>query len=317
MEKIPSLAGQPAFFTLNQLFLMREGVRKVEAMAPIVKDLKDDDLDRAVRALRQACRPSAATSRSTRNWSSAAQEIAAQQRCGSCHLPTLAGQEQMPRVAKQRIDYLIEVLKSYRDNPRPGADTAMSAAGRRTAATPTSWRSRITPRRCSGLPPRCLPLRFHPQPGKGQAKGQAMIGKRIYSGFASEENVGYARAAVVDDWVFVSGTTGFDPDTKEFPPDAVSQCENCFRNIERALKEAGTGLENLVRVQIFLANEEDFARVAPVIRKHCYAGAADQHHGVRPHGHAADAGRDRGDREDCAVDRGFLRRTGRKLSPSP
>src|SRR5262245_34965536 len=44
MEKIPSLAGQPAFFTLNQLFLMREGVRKVEAMAAIVKDLKDSDL---------------------------------------------------------------------------------------------------------------------------------------------------------------------------------------------------------------------------------------------------------------------------------
>ena len=44
MEKIPSLAGQPAFYTLNQLFLMREGVRKVEAMAPIVKDLKDGDL---------------------------------------------------------------------------------------------------------------------------------------------------------------------------------------------------------------------------------------------------------------------------------
>ena len=44
MEKIPSLAGQPAFFILNQLFLMREGVRKVEAMAAIVKDLKDDDL---------------------------------------------------------------------------------------------------------------------------------------------------------------------------------------------------------------------------------------------------------------------------------
>ena len=42
IEKIPSLAGQPAFFILNQLFLMREGVRKVEAMAPIVKDLKDE-----------------------------------------------------------------------------------------------------------------------------------------------------------------------------------------------------------------------------------------------------------------------------------
>ena len=45
MENIPSLAGQPAFFILNQLFLMREGVRKIEAMAPFVKDLKDEDLD--------------------------------------------------------------------------------------------------------------------------------------------------------------------------------------------------------------------------------------------------------------------------------
>ena len=58
--------------SLNQLFLMREGVRKVEAMAPFVKDLKDDDLDGAVGALRQACRPSAAMSRSIRRWPSAA-----------------------------------------------------------------------------------------------------------------------------------------------------------------------------------------------------------------------------------------------------
>jgi cytochrome c553 len=46
----------------------------------------------------------------------------------SCHLPDLEGQQQMPRLAKQRIDYLLPTLKSYRDAPRPGADTAMSAA---------------------------------------------------------------------------------------------------------------------------------------------------------------------------------------------
>ena len=45
IEKIPSFADQPAFFILNQLFLMREGVHKVEAMASIVKDLKEDDLN--------------------------------------------------------------------------------------------------------------------------------------------------------------------------------------------------------------------------------------------------------------------------------
>ena len=98
-----------------------------------------------------------------------------------------------------------------------------------------------------------------------------MIGKRIFSGFPKEEEVGYARAAVVDGWVFVSGTTGFDAATKTFPPDVETQCENCFRNIERALKEAGAGLTDMVRVLIFLANESDFEKVAPIIRKHCYA----------------------------------------------
>ena len=98
-----------------------------------------------------------------------------------------------------------------------------------------------------------------------------MIGQRIFSGFPKEEEVGYARAAVVDGWVFVSGTTGFDPGTRAFPPDVESQCENCFRNIERALHEAGAGLADLVRVLIFVAREEDFPKIAPIIRKHCYA----------------------------------------------
>jgi enamine deaminase RidA (YjgF/YER057c/UK114 family) len=99
----------------------------------------------------------------------------------------------------------------------------------------------------------------------------AMIGERIFSGHPNEEKVGYARAAVVDGWVFVSGTTGFDAESKQYPDDVAAQCENCFRNIERALKEAGSSLADLVRVQIFLANEGDFEKVAPIIRKHCYA----------------------------------------------
>lgn len=98
-----------------------------------------------------------------------------------------------------------------------------------------------------------------------------MIGQRIFSGHPNEERVGYARAAVVDDWVFVSGTTGFDPDTKQYPADVESQCENAFHNIERALTEAGASLADLVRVLIFVAREEDFERIAPIIRKHCYA----------------------------------------------
>jgi cytochrome c553 len=125
IEKIPSLAGQPAFFVLNQLFLMREGVRKVEAMADIVKTLKDQDLtDLSEHYAKLA--PKRSDEPIDPELVKRGKEIAGRQRCASCHTPTLAGQEQMPRVARQRIDYLIPTLKSYRDHPRDGADTAMS-----------------------------------------------------------------------------------------------------------------------------------------------------------------------------------------------
>ncbi|PSH62986.1 hypothetical protein CU102_24270 [Phyllobacterium brassicacearum] len=97
-----------------------------------------------------------------------------------------------------------------------------------------------------------------------------MQGERIYSGSPYEEKAGYARAAVVNGWIFVSGTTGFDAQTKEFPPDVESQCENCFRNIEIALGKAGATLKDLVRVQIFVTSQEEFERIIPIIRKHCY-----------------------------------------------
>ena len=127
MEKIPSLAGQPAFFVLNQLFLMREGVRKVELMAPIVKDLKDEDLQGLSEYFAKLpAKPSGEPI--DQALAARGAKISEERRCGSCHLPSFAGQEQMPRLAKQRIDYLIVTLKSYRDAPRPGADTAMSAA---------------------------------------------------------------------------------------------------------------------------------------------------------------------------------------------
>ena len=127
MEKIPSLAGQPAFFVLNSLFLMREGVRKVDAMTSFVKELTDEELDGLSK--HYAALPAKPSGEKIdQALATKGAPVATQRGCGSCHLPTLAGQEQIPRLAKQRIDYLIPTLKSYRDAPRPGADTAMSAA---------------------------------------------------------------------------------------------------------------------------------------------------------------------------------------------
>lgn len=127
IEKIPSLAGQPEFFIMNQLVLMREGVRKIEPMIPFVKDLKDEDIF----ALAQhfaALQPKRSDEPVDPALAKRGEEVAAARRCASCHLPTLAGQDQMPRLAGQRIDYLVYALKSYLEDTRTGADTAMTAA---------------------------------------------------------------------------------------------------------------------------------------------------------------------------------------------
>lgn len=125
-EKIPSLAGQPEFFILNQLFLMREGVRKVEVMAPFVKDLTDADLEGLAKHY-AGLEPKPSGEAIDPSLVKRGSELAVTLRCVSCHLPSLAGREQMPRLAKQRIDYLVDTLKAYRDNARPGADSAMTA----------------------------------------------------------------------------------------------------------------------------------------------------------------------------------------------
>jgi len=125
LEKVPSLAGQPAFFVLNQLFLMREGVRKVEAMAAIVKELSDADLD-ALSKHYAGLEPKRSDEPVDQALMRRGAELMGPLRCGSCHKPDLSGHDQMPRVARQRIDYLIHSLKEFRDGTRTGADTLMS-----------------------------------------------------------------------------------------------------------------------------------------------------------------------------------------------
>lgn len=98
-----------------------------------------------------------------------------------------------------------------------------------------------------------------------------MIGERVFSGLSFEDMAGYSRAVVTRDQVFVSGTTGFDPVTKQYPPDVETQTENCFRIIAAALEQAGGSLADLVRLRIFVASREEFIRAVPIIRKHSMA----------------------------------------------
>jgi enamine deaminase RidA (YjgF/YER057c/UK114 family) len=91
-----------------------------------------------------------------------------------------------------------------------------------------------------------------------------MADKLISSGSDFEKIVGYSRAVVDGDWVFVAGTTGYDYATGEISDDVVDQTHQCFATISSALKEAGSGLEAVVRVHYYLTEATDFKKLGPV-----------------------------------------------------
>lgn len=94
--------------------------------------------------------------------------------------------------------------------------------------------------------------------------------KRIHisSGSTFEKEIGYSRAVVDGDWIFVSGTTGFDYNTMLISDDIVKQTEQCFKNIESALKQVGSGLTDIVRVLYIVPNASEFKKCWPVLRKY-------------------------------------------------
>ncbi len=64
-----------------------------------------------------------------------------------------------------------------------------------------------------------------------------MARRTILSGSTFEEQIGYARAVVDGDRVYVSGTTGFDYTAMTISDDVVEQAAQCLRTIEAALGE--------------------------------------------------------------------------------
>ena len=90
----------------------------------------------------------------------------------------------------------------------------------------------------------------------------------ISSGSTFEAQIGYSRAVVSGDWVFVSGTTGFDYGTMTISDDVVVQAEQCLKNIASALEQAGSSLQDVVRVTYVLPQTADFEPCWPVLRKY-------------------------------------------------
>ena len=96
--------------------------------------------------------------------------------------------------------------------------------------------------------------------------------RRISSGSEFEDKIAYSRAVVDGDYVFVSGTTGYDYTSMTISSDPVEQARQCLQNIEMALVEAGSGLDEVVRVRYIFPDKRDFEPCWPVLQK--YLGAA-------------------------------------------
>jgi enamine deaminase RidA (YjgF/YER057c/UK114 family) len=90
----------------------------------------------------------------------------------------------------------------------------------------------------------------------------------ISSGSDFEQQIGYSRAVVAGDWVFVSGTTGFDYATMTIADDLPTQTEQCLKNIEAALQQAGSKLADVVRVTYVLPDGALFPQCWPVLRRY-------------------------------------------------
>src|SRR5215468_7689062 len=90
----------------------------------------------------------------------------------------------------------------------------------------------------------------------------------VASGSRFEEEIGYSRAVIDGDWVFVSGTTGFDYATMTVSDDVVAQCRQAMRNVAAALAKAGASMGDIVRVRYILPRREDFAPCWPVLKEY-------------------------------------------------
>ncbi len=88
--------------------------------------------------------------------------------------------------------------------------------------------------------------------------------RRISSGSAFESLAGYSRAIVDDEYIHVSGTTGFDYAAMTIADDLVAQTHQCFANIAAALHEAGASFDDVVRARYLLVHADDFETVAPI-----------------------------------------------------
>lgn len=126
IPEVPSLGAQPLFYLSVQLLMFRESMRNSEPMNTLMKGLSDDDLRRMAAELAKLPAPKPAAAPSDPARVERARLLVQQHRCNFCHKQDFSGEENAPRLAGQREDYLVKALRDYKSNSRRAYDTSMA-----------------------------------------------------------------------------------------------------------------------------------------------------------------------------------------------
>ena len=125
-ENIPSLGGQQAPYALIQLFMFREKLRTFEPMNDMTKTFSDDDLRAFSDFIGKLPKPNPPADTGDPARLQRAQALVQQNHCNSCHNTDFSGNDNVPRIADQREDYLLKTMREYKDNTRHGYDGTMA-----------------------------------------------------------------------------------------------------------------------------------------------------------------------------------------------
>jgi cytochrome c553 len=126
LPEVPSLGAQPAFYVTIQLYMFRERMRVVEPMNEATKGLSDDEVRRMAELIARLPPPLPADEAADPARLDRARELIQQHRCDFCHNQDFSGEQNVPRLAGQREDYLAKALREYKSNARRGYDAAMA-----------------------------------------------------------------------------------------------------------------------------------------------------------------------------------------------
>ncbi len=126
IPEVPSLGAQPLFFLSVQLLMFRDKMRNIEPMTAMMQGWSDDELRRAAAAIAKLPAPAPNQNGLDAGRAEKARALIQQHRCNFCHKQDFSGEDNAPRLAGQRDDYLVKALREYKNNHRRAYDPSMA-----------------------------------------------------------------------------------------------------------------------------------------------------------------------------------------------